>query len=662
MDASHHSLLNLWRLSARHWRLDDGIAAIAQELHQSLSFQRLLVLKFSPGGSGLVTVAQWAQGAMAAKVLPARASARVPAVAPGTALDAASRPVPGVAPDVVPAAALGAPPIAVPEAPPGAGLAPLPAAMAPPSNASSAVGAIPLARLLAWCREGQAIQGPVALVEEQVPGLVPPDWSGEILALGLLLDAEPLGLLLMGVDPPGTLSEEAGPRMLALCEPIAMALRNHQRLRELLAQREAAEADRRSLLARLGRRELTDTLIGADAGLREVMRGVELVAPATAPVLILGETGSGKEVIARAIHSRSARAQGPFLRVNCGAIPPDLVDSELFGHEKGSFTGAGARRLGWFERADRGTLFLDEIGELTPAIQVRLLRILQDGSFERVGGQQTLRVDVRLIAATHRDLRAMVRDGQFRADLWYRINVFPLHLPALRERPEDIPALANHFAEKAAVRLGLALQLPTPEDLDLLRAYPWPGNVRELAAVIERAAILGDGQGLEVQRALGAGPLMHGAQLPAHAVNAESYAANAIANATSPAGIASGGGTATSNGTTAVGTATVIGNGSAATVGSGTGTGIGNVSATAETVVAGAATANAAGGLYPAIAPAGVIEPLDDAIRHHIERALAQCYGRVEGPFGAARLLAVNPDTLRSRMRKLGISRDPFKP
>ncbi len=642
MDASHHSLLNLWRLSARHWRLDDGIAAIAQELRQSLCFQRLLVLEFSPGGSGLVTVAQWEQGAMAAEVVPARTPARVSAAAPGTALDAAFRPVPGVAPDVVPAAALGAPPIAVPEAPPGAGLAPLPAAMAPPSHASSAVGAIPLARLQAWCRESQAIQGPVALVEEEVPGLVPPDWSGEILALGLLLDAEPLGLLLMGVDPPGTLSEEAGPRMLALCEPIAMALRNHQRLRELLAQREAAEADRRSLLARLGRRELTDTLIGADAGLREVMRGVELVAPATAPVLILGETGSGKEVIARAIHSRSARAQGPFLRVNCGAIPPDLVDSELFGHEKGSFTGAGARRLGWFERADRGTLFLDEIGELTPAIQVRLLRILQDGSFERVGGQQTLRVDVRLIAATHRDLRAMVRDGQFRADLWYRINVFPLHLPALRERPEDILALAHHFAEKAAVRLGLALQLPTPEDLDLLRAYPWPGNVRELAAVIERAAILGDGQGLEVERTLGAGPLMHGAQLPAHAVNADSYATDAIANAAHPAGTASDSSTATTNGTSAVGTGT--GNGSAA-------------AATAT-----ATTGTAAEGGRPAIAPAGVIEPLDDAIRHHIERALAQCYGRLEGPFGAARLLAVNPDTLRSRMRKLGISRDPFKP
>ena len=481
--------------------------------------------------------------------------------------------------------------------------------MAPPSNASSVVGAIALARLLSWCREGQAIQGPRALVEEQVPGLVPPAWNGEILVLGLLLDAEPLGLLLIGVDPPDTLSEEAGRQMFALCAPIAMALRNHQRLRELLAQREAAEADRRSLLARLGRRELTDTLIGADAGLREVMRGVELVAPATAPVLILGETGSGKEVIARAIHGRSTRAQGPFLRVNCGAIPPDLVDSELFGHEKGSFTGAGARRLGWFERADRGTLFLDEIGELAPAIQVRLLRILQDGSFERVGGQQTLRVDVRLIAATHRDLRAMVRDGHFRADLWYRINVFPLHLPALRERPEDIPALAHHFAEKAAVRLGLALQLPTPADLDLLRAYPWPGNVRELAAVIERAAILGDGQGLEVARSLGAGPLLHGAQLPAHAVNGDAHAtnANANANAAPPAGTASGNGTATPS-------------------------------------------------------PAGVIEPLDNAIRHHIERALAQCLGRLEGPFGAARLLAVNPDTLRSRMRKLGISRDPFKP
>ena len=571
MDELHQGLLNLWRLAALHWRLDNSLPAIAGELGRILSFQHLLALEFDPGATGLTPAAHW--------TLTAPLAPPPPAATPGSATtaDLTTSPV------------------------------------SPPPLPDSA-----LDRLRAWCREEQVSHGPVTTLAAQLPGLFPPAWAGEALALGLIMGEEPLGILLIGVDPPGTLGEAARHRVQALREPLTLALRNHQRLRELLALREAAEADRRSLLARLGRRELTDTLIGGEAGLREVMRGVELVAPASAPVLILGETGSGKEVIARAIHRRSARAQGPFLRVNCGAIPPDLVDSELFGHEKGSFTGAAARRLGWFERADRGTLFLDEIGELTPAIQVRLLRILQDGSFERVGGQQTLHVDVRLIAATHRDLRAMVRDGQFRADLWYRINVFPLHLPALRERPEDIPALANHFAAKAALRLGLVLQLPTAADLALLRAYPWPGNVRELAAVIERAAILGDGQGLEVARALGTGPLLAGAH-PGTPVATATEGGSATREPLSP-------------------------------------------SRAMEPSKEPSALSRTRELIREPSTPSRAIEPLDEAIRHHIERALAQCHGRVEGPFGAARLLEVNPDTLRSRMRRLGISRAIFKP
>jgi transcriptional regulator with GAF, ATPase, and Fis domain len=222
-------------------------------------------------------------------------------------------------------------------------------------------------------------------------------------------------------------------------------------------------------------------------------------------------------VIARAIHERSQRVRGPFIRVNCGAIPSELIDSELFGHEKGSFTGATATRRGWFERANEGTLFLDEIGELPLAAQVRLLRVLQDGSFERVGGEHPIKVDVRIVAATHRDLAAMVQSGGFREDLWYRISVFPIVLPPLRERRGDIPPLAEHFARRAATRFGLKLQLPSAEQLALLVAYPWPGNVRELGAVIDRAAILGDGQRLEVARALGVGT-----DVPAtpHALNA----------------------------------------------------------------------------------------------------------------------------------------------
>ena len=597
MDELHQGLLNLWRLAALHWRLDDSLPAIAGELGRILSFQHLLVLEFDPGATGLTPAAHWT---LTASLAP-----------PPSAVNLGSDNTADLATS--------------PASPP-----PLPASA--------------LNRLRSWCREEQVSHGLVTTVAAQLPGLIPPAWAGEALALGLTMGEEPLGILLIGVDPPGTLGEAAPHRVLALRAPLTLALRNHQRLRELLALREAAEADRRSLLARLGRRELTDTLIGGDAGLREVMRGVELVAPATAPVLILGETGSGKEVIARAIHGRSARAQGPFLRVNCGAIPPDLVDSELFGHEKGSFTGAAARRLGWFERADRGTLFLDEIGELTPAIQVRLLRILQDGSFERVGGQQTLHVDVRLIAATHRDLRAMVRDGQFRADLWYRINVFPLHLPALRERPEDIPALANHFADKAALRLGLALQLPTPADLALLRAYPWPGNVRELAAVIERAAILGDGQGLEVARALGTGPLLPG--VPAGAPVATAAVGGSAAMAPSAPSHAREPITEPSAPSHAL---ELITEPLA-------------LSRARESNTEPTAPSQALEPARELIAPSRAIEPLDDAMRHHIERALAQCYGRVEGPFGAARLLDVNPDTLRSRMRRLGISRAAFKP
>ncbi len=288
-----------------------------------------------------------------------------------------------------------------------------------------------------------------------------------------------------------------------LLEPFTVALDNDQRLREMAALREAAEADKQSLLVRLGRQALRDTIVGTESGLRNVMERVELVARSDAPVLIFGETGTGKELVARSIHQRSSRATGPCLRVNCGAIPPELIDSQLFGHERGSFTGAVEAHRGWFERADRGTLFLDEVGELPLPAQVRLLQVLQDGTFERVGAQRPITVDVRIVAATHRDLLAMVREGRFREDLWYRLAVFPISLPPLRERTEDIAALARHFAQRAATRFGLSPQMPTDDDLRLLVAYAWPGNVRELGAVLDRAAILGDGRRLEVAKALG---------------------------------------------------------------------------------------------------------------------------------------------------------------
>ncbi|MGO8751143.1 MAG: sigma-54 interaction domain-containing protein [Thermoguttaceae bacterium] len=362
-----------------------------------------------------------------------------------------------------------------------------------------------LTEVLAWCRNGKILGRATDLATNRVLAtIVPPDIAGDVLAGPLGAPDNPAGVLILIAQPQERFDASCACLAEALLEPFSTALENDQWRHELAAMRAAAEADKQSLLKRLGRKELTDTIVGADSGLQHVIERVELVARSDAPVLILGETGTGKEVIARMIHARSPQSSGPFLRVNCGAIPPELIDSQLFGHEKGAFTGAVESRQGWFERADGGTLLLDEAGELPLAAQVRLLRILQDGWLERVGGHEPVHVNVRIIAATHRDLAAMVADGQFREDLWYRIAVFPVRLPPLRERPEDIPALARHFAERAATRFVLPSAPLTPEDIHLLVSYPWPGNIRELAAVIDRAAILGDGKRLEVAQALGA--------------------------------------------------------------------------------------------------------------------------------------------------------------
>jgi DNA-binding NtrC family response regulator len=226
--------------------------------------------------------------------------------------------------------------------------------------------------------------------------------------------------------------------------------------------------------------------------MRRVSELIGKAAPTPSTVLIEGESGTGKELVARAIHRNSPRAEAPFIAINCAVLPSELVESELFGHEKGAFTGAVSRKKGRFETADRGTLFLDEIGELPLQLQAKLLRAVQSGSFDRVGGLEPVEVDVRILAATNRNLREAVAEGQFREDLYFRLNVIAIRMPALRERPEDIPALAAHFASTVGAKLGRRLTISEPA-LDVLKRYDWPGNVRELENAIERAAVLGNG-------------------------------------------------------------------------------------------------------------------------------------------------------------------------
>jgi formate hydrogenlyase transcriptional activator len=233
-----------------------------------------------------------------------------------------------------------------------------------------------------------------------------------------------------------------------------------------------------------------EQVIGNSSALESVLEQVERVAPTDSTVLIQGETGTGKELIARAIHNISSRCGRSFVKLNCAAIPLDLLESELFGHEKGAFTGAIAQKVGRFEMADKGTLFLDEVGDIPPALQPKLLRVLQEQEFERLGGNRTHQVDVRLVAATNRDLPKMVKHGEFRIDLYYRLNVFPVALPPLRERRDDIPALVAHFVDIYSRRMGKQIdEIPT-QTLSALSSYQWPGNIRELQNMIERAVIL----------------------------------------------------------------------------------------------------------------------------------------------------------------------------
>jgi len=350
--------------------------------------------------------------------------------------------------------------------------------------------------------------------------------------------------------------------------PFAIAFSNYIRYREVLRLKDILAEDNRYFQEEL-RQQTGDEIVGANFGLKQVMEMARQVAPLTSPVLLLGETGTGKEVIATAIHNLSPRRNGPFIKVNCGAIPESLMDSELFGHEKGAFTGALFQKRGRFERAHGGTIFLDEIGELTPGAQVRLLRVIQEKEIERVGGTEVLPVDIRVIAATHRNLEAMLANGKFREDLYFRLKVFPVLIPTLRERLADIPALVQHFMTKRAREMGL-VEVPTlmPGAIDKLMNYSWPGNVRELHNAVERTLILSKGKPLVFDDI---GDTVISMAIATPPVNNEEMSA------------------------------------------------------------------------------------LDKVISNHIMRALEATGGRVGGEEGAAKLLKMNPSTLRTKMKKMGI-------
>jgi transcriptional regulator with GAF, ATPase, and Fis domain len=332
----------------------------------------------------------------------------------------------------------------------------------------------------------------------------------------------------------------------------------HEELHQLKNQ---LEAENIYLQQELQLDEKFGEIVGQSDAIKYVLFKINQVAPTDSTVLITGETGTGKELAARAIHGASTRKDRPLIKVNCGALSPTLIESELFGHEKGAFTGAIGRKQGRFEVANGGTIFLDEIGELPPELQVKLLRVIQENEFERLGGSKTIKVDVRIIAATNRNLKLEVEQGTFREDLWYRLNVYPITMPPLRQRKDDIPLLIEHFVSTYAKKTGKMISSVSPRVMQSLQAHSWPGNVRELANVIERAVIHTQGSVLQVVDQ------------------------------------------------------------------------------------------------FDEVADQGPTQTLEEVEREYIIRTLENTGWRIEGKYGAARILGLNPSTLRTRMIKLGIQR-----
>ncbi|HUN54772.1 MAG TPA: sigma 54-interacting transcriptional regulator [Smithella sp.] len=392
--------------------------------------------------------------------------------------------------------------------------------------------------------------------------------NSSALLMRLIVESKKLGTLALMVEGVDQYTEDHARLLNLLSEPFAIALSNALMHQEVLRLKDMLIDDNRYLHQELSNLSGNE-IIGSDFGLKDVAKMIRRVAPLQSPVLLLGETGVGKGVMANAIHHLSHRNKGPFITVNSGAIPETLIDSELFGHEKGAFTGAIDQIRGRFERAHQGTIFLDEIGELPPQVQVRMLRVLEEKVIERVGGSKPVPVDIRIIAATHRNLNEMVKANQFREDLWFRINVFPIRIPPLRERKEDILSLVHYFIKKKTRELKLTM---IPElahgATDCLMNYDWPGNVRELENAVEREMILNKNEPLAF-KALGDKEKRDDRSTALESIN-ESNKMDAITTV-------------------------------------------------------------------------------------HIQRVLTMTHGVVHGPNGAAALLGINPSTLRSRMKKLGI-------